>query len=311
MIWLLLFAAAGLSAQKTVFENVKIRRHRSAEKRVLVDKLGTLTFDDSARKLTFKSDAGDRIEVRYDDVEKAVSEVTTHMRAGGVSRGLIFVEIPFGAIASSVIAGAHVSSHWLYLRYRSGGVEVPVLFEMPQATSEQIVSKASAVFGDRMNVANFPEKAADTKPADLKGLNSKQVVKVDEKNHPLPEAKPDKATVVVVCPTLPGYRTGSGADFRLFADDEVVALNRLGTYSFAYLDPGKHRLVSQAGNANGFELNLEAGREYFFLQNTFESGLGAVDTVLSRNSPDLVSYLVEGSYFSNWKPKEEKKKNKR
>jgi len=54
-------------------------------------------------------------------------------------------------------------------------------------------------------------------------------------------------------------------------------------------------------------MDLEAGREYFFLQNTFESGLR---TVLSRNSPELVSYLVEGSYFSDWKPKEKKKKNK-
>jgi hypothetical protein len=107
---------------------------------------------------------------------------------------------------------------------------------MPGGTSEQIVSKASAVFGDRMNVANFPEKAADTKPDDLKGLKSKQVVKVDEKNHPLPETKPEKATVVVVCPTLAAYRAGSGSDFRLFADDQVVAVNRLGTYSFAYLD---------------------------------------------------------------------------
>jgi hypothetical protein len=307
LIWLLLFAASGMSAQKTVFENVKIRRHRSVEKRVLVDKLGTLTFDDSARKLTFKGDAGDNVDVRYDDVEKAVSEVTTHMR-GGVPRAVAFVEIPFGAIAGSVIAGAHVNSHWLFLRYRSGSVEVPVLIKMPQAISEQIVSKASAVFGARMEVTNFPEKAADIKLDNLKGLKSKQVVKVDEKNHPLPETKSDKATVVVVCPTLAAYGASSGADFRLFADDEVVAVNRLGTYSFAYLDPGKHRLISQAENANGFEMDLEAGREYFFLQNTFASGLSAVETVLSRNSPELVEYLVEGSYFSDWKPKEKKKK---
>jgi hypothetical protein len=309
-IWLLLFTATGVSAQKTVFENVKIRRHRSVEKRLLADKLGTLTFDDSTRRLTFKSDAGDDIEVGYDDVEKVVSEVTTHMR-GGASRALTFVEIPVGAIAASVIGGSHVNSHWLYLRYRSGGVEVPVLMEIPQAASEQIIGKASAVFGDRMNVSNFPEKAADIKPDDLKGLKSKQVVKVDEKNHPLPETKPDKATLVIVCPTLPANRAGSGVDFRLFADDQVVAINRLGTYSFAYLPPGKYKLASQGNNVNGFEMDLEAGREYFFLQNTFGSGPSPTETVLSRNSPELVNYLVEGSYFSDWKPKEEKKKNKR
>jgi hypothetical protein len=310
-VWLLLFMASGLSAQKTVFENVKIRRHRSAEKRLLVDKLGTLTFDDSTRKLTFKGEAGDDIQAGYDDVEKVEAEVTTHMRAGGASRALIFVEIPVGAIAASVIGGAHVNSHWLYLLYRSGGGEVPVLIELPQASSEQIISKAIALFGDRMNVSNFPEKAADIKPDDLKGLKSKQVVKVDEKNHPLPETKPDKATLVIACPTLPGHRAGSGVDFRLFAGDQVVAINRLGTYSFAYLQPGKYKLVSQGNNVNGFEMDLEAGREYFFLQNTFGSGPFPTDTVLSRNSPELVNYLVEGSYFSDWKPKEEKKKDKR
>jgi hypothetical protein len=309
-IWLLLFTAAGVSAQKTTFENVKIRRHHSAEKRLLVDKLGTLTFDDSTRKLTFKGYDGDDIQVGYDDVEKVVSEVTTHMRAGG-SRALIFFEIPAGAIAASVIGGARVNSHWLYLLYRRGGAEVPVLIEMPQATTEQIVSKASAVFGSRMNVTNFPEKAAEIKPEDLKGLKSKQVVKVDEKNHPLPETKQDKATVVIVCPTLPAHRAGSGVDFRLFADDQVVAINRLGTYSFAYLQPGKYKLVSQGNNVNGFEMDLEAGREYFFLQNTFASAFSPTETVLSRNSPELVNYLVEGSYFSDWKAKEEKKKTKR
>jgi hypothetical protein len=77
----------------------------------------------------------------------------------------------------------------------------------------------------------------------------------------------------------------------------------MGTYSFAYLDPGKYRLVSQQENANGFEMELEAGREYFFLQNTFQEGLTPQVTALSRNSPELVTYLLNGSYFSDWKNK--------
>jgi hypothetical protein len=85
LTWLLLFSACGLFAQKTVFDSVKIRRHRSAEKRVLVDKIGTLTLDDADRRLTFKSDAGDNIEVGYDDIQKVVFDAATHMR-GGASR---------------------------------------------------------------------------------------------------------------------------------------------------------------------------------------------------------------------------------
>jgi hypothetical protein len=305
-ILLLLLSASGLSAQKTVFQNVTIRRHPSANKRVLVDRLGTLTFDDPAHKLTFKGDFGDHIEVGYDDVEKVVSEVTTHMRGGGVSRAISFVEVPFGAMAGSLIGGVHVNSHWLYLRYREGGGDASVLIETPESSSDQIVGKAAAAFGSRLTVANFPEKPTDIRLADLKGLNSKQGMKVDQKNHPLPKTKPDKATVVVVCPTVAAHRTGSGSRFRLFANDDVIAVNRLGTYSFAYLDPGRYRLVSQQQNASGFEIDLQPGQEYFFLQNTFQNGLSAAETLLSRNSPELVGYLLDGSYFSDWKPKEKK-----
>jgi hypothetical protein len=91
------------------------------------------------------------------------------------------------------------------------------------------------------------------------------VVKVEKSNHPLPETRPDKATVIVVCPTLAAHRAGSGVQFRIFANDEVVAVNRLGTYSFSYLDPGKYRLVSQRENASGFEMKLEAGANVLLL----------------------------------------------
>jgi hypothetical protein len=88
----------------------------------------------------------------------------------------------------------------------------------------------------------------------------------------------------------------------LHANDNVVAVNRAGTYSFAYLDPGKYKLVSQSENANGFEMQLEAGKEYYFLQNTFQGAL-KWDTGLSRNSPELVMYELNGAYYSRWKQK--------
>jgi hypothetical protein len=178
---------------------------------------------------------------------------------------------------------------------------------MPESSSAKIVDKATALFGSRMSVTSFPEKAMDIKLSDLKRLKSKEVIRVDDKDHPLPETKPDKATVVVVCPPLAGHRQGAGAQFRIHANDEIIAVNRPGTYSVAYLDPGKYRLVSQQQNASGFDIDLQAGQEYFFLQNTFQNGLSAAETVLSRNSPELVNYFLDGSYFSDWKPKEEPK----
>jgi hypothetical protein len=49
-------------------------------------------------------------------------------------------------------------------------------------------------------------------------------------------------------------------------------------------------------------MELEAGHEYFFLQNTFQGALKA-QTTLSRHSRELVMYFVDGSYFSDWKTK--------
>src|SRR5579863_937745 len=302
LVWTLLTLAPNLFGQQTVFQSVKIRRRSGADKHTLVDKVGTLTFDDTAHKLIFKGERHENLEIGYQEVEKAVSEVTTHMRAGGVSRAISFVEIPFGVMVASAIAGVHVNSHWLYLRYRDGDRENSVLIEAPEDDSVQIEGKTAAAFGSKLTVTHFAEKASDLTLRDIKGLKSKQVVKVDKSNHPLPEIRPDKATVVIVCPTLAAHRAGSGVQFRVFANDEVVAVNRLGTYSFAYLDPGKYRLVSQRENARGFEMELEAGQKYFFLQNTFQNGLSAQQTVLTRNSPELVGYLVDGSYFSDWKP---------
>ena len=50
-------------------------------------------------------------------------------------------------------------------------------------------------------------------------------------------------------------------------------------------------------------MELAAGHEYFFLQNVFQGALKS-ETVLSRNSSELGTYLMGGSYFSDWKTKE-------
>lgn len=299
----LLLMASALTGQQVLFEEVKIRRHRSAERRVLVDKYGTLTFDDSARKLTFESDAGDHIEVGYDAVGKVVFETTTHMRGGALAQ--VVQAAPFaGPVVGGAIAGAHVSNYWFYLRYTEHDRDEAVLLEIPKNASAEVIKKASNVFGSRVTTVDFPDTVGTAiKREDLQALKTKQALKVDKQNHPLPEVKTDKATVVVVCPPLAARDAGRGNQFKLHANDRVIAVNRMGTYSFAYLDPGKYRLVSQSENANGFDMELEAGHEYFFLQNTFQGFLKG-ETSLSRNSPELVTYLLEGSYFSDWKPKE-------
>ena len=276
---------------------------------MLVDKVGVLTFNDADRELTFASPAGDKFEVGYDDVAKVVFEITTHMRGGALAEVISAVSLP-GAIAGDIIKGQHVHDYWFYLEYKNGDHNEPVLLEVPKESSEKVIGKATSLFGSRATVAEFQEKgeALDEKDGEidekqLPDLRSKHSMKVDKENHPLPEVKPDKATVVVVCPALAARYAGQGNQFKLHANDHVIAVNKWGTYSFAYLDPGKYNLVSQSVNANGFEIELEAGKSYYFLQNTFE---GAVKghTMLSRDSPELVMYELNGSYFSDWKRKD-------
>jgi hypothetical protein len=47
-------------------------------------------------------------------------------------------------------------------------------------------------------------------------------------------------------------------------------------------------------------MDLEVGKTYYFIQETFE-GIVKGHSMLSRNSPEVVMYLVDGAYSSDWK----------
>lgn len=281
-------------SENMVVEHVKIRRHRSEQKRVLVDKVGALTFDDASKKLSFKDDAGDKLDLNYDDIAKVSFEITTHMRGGALSQMI-------GGIPGAIIAGKHVNDYWMYVAPAAGKSE-PFLLEIQKDFSDRVIEKSKAVFGDRATIAEFSEKGEEVDKNKLKELQSKHDLKVNKETHPLPELKPDKALVVVVCPPLAARYAGVGNQFKLHANDQVIAVNRMGTYSFAYLEAGKYKLVSQSENANGFDMELESGKDYYFLQNTFQ-GAWKAQTVLSRNTKELVMYEMDGSYYADWKRK--------
>jgi len=46
----------------------------------------------------------------------------------------------------------------------------------------------------------------------------------------------------------------------------------------------------------------KGGKAYYFLQNTGQ-GTFKWTTMLSHNSPEVVTFLLNGSYFSDWKLK--------
>ena len=292
--YLAIFLLVGVSflfSETTKFEEVKIRRHKSAEKRELVDKIGVLSFDDDAQKLTFWSEAGDNFAVPYSDITKVVFDSDTH--------------------GAAWIASVHVHDRWLYLEYRQGDHSEKVLLKLPREIYDKVTAKSQSLFGERVTITNYPEKGAsivdkdgDMDKSRIPDWKSKYSVKLDRSAHPLPEVKSDKATIVVVCPPLTARETGYGAKSKLHANGKVIAVNEMGTYSIAYVDPGKYSLIAQSENANGFEMDLEAGKTYYFIQETV---IGAafvtmrIHTLLSRNSPEVVMYLVDGAYLSDWK----------
>jgi hypothetical protein len=279
----------------------KIHRHKSLTNRALVDKLGTLTFDDANRRLTFSDESHDNFDIPYDGVTKVVFDVNTHMRGGVWPAVLAAGGFP-GMIAGAAIAGGKVHDYWMLVKNRNGEDEREVLLEVPKETSKQIIDKATSIFGQKVSVTDFHDNLEKLDPDKLADIKSRHTVKVDKDGHPLPEIRSDKATVVVVCVPLAARNAGRGNQFKFHANDRVIAVNKAGTYSFAYLDPGKYRLISQSENANGFEMQLEAGNSYYFLQNILQGGLKP-DTLLTRNSQELVQYLMDGSYWADWKRK--------
>jgi hypothetical protein len=166
--------------------------------------------------------------------------------------------------------------------------------------------KSQSLFGERVTIANYPEKGesivdkdGDMDKSRVPDWKSRYSIKLDRTAHPLPEVKSDKATIVVVCPPLIARETRYGAESKLHANRKVIAVNEMGTYSIAYVDPGKYSFIAHAQNANGFEMDLEAGKTYYFIQEMVIGAFGRLLTTLSRNSPEVVMYLVDNSLASN------------
>ncbi len=300
LILVFILVPALCCAEPTIFQ-AKLHRHKSLQNRVLVNKIGTLALDDTARKLTFRGDAHDQLEIPYDAVTKVVFEVTTHMRGGAASQVLMAAGLP-GLVAGKAIGRQHIHNYWFYVEYDVGTQTEKSLLEVSSESSQSVIAAARKVFGSKVVLADYAENGGQIDPAKLPDSKSKDVLKVDKRDHPVPELRADKALIVVVCPALAARDAGHGNQFRLHANEHVIAVNKQGTYSFAFLDPGRYRLVSQSENAYGFDIEFEAGKSYYFLQNTFD-GTFKNETSLSRNSPELVMYLLDGSYYADWKPK--------
>jgi hypothetical protein len=164
------------------------------------------------------------------------------MRGEGNLALLNFVSVA-GILTAAAIGGKNVRDNWLYLEYKQGDRLEQVLLMLPNDSLANVQQKAANLFGGRVVVSAFPEHSEDIPPKQPRSaeFKLKYKVKLNKRGHSLPEYKPEKATVIVVCPMV-GLEIFHGSPISLHANGRVVAVNKMGTYSFAYLDPGKYRL---------------------------------------------------------------------
>lgn len=298
-------AAIGMAAEPVIFSDVMVRQAKKAGDQRLVERSADLVFDDAAQRLKLRSER-DPVDITYADVTKVIFEVTEHMR--GYNQGAFWTSmagaaVPGAGLASLVVAGQPVKDYLCYLEMRRTSDEPaePYVIEVGKHSIDDVKAKMNAVFAGRtqdqpMLVGEKFERAK------LKDLRSKHTVIVVKQQRPLPEILPDQALVVVVSQTPSARTSGKGTQVKLHANDRVVAVNKAGTWTFAYLNPGEYTLVSQADNANGLRMKLEAGKDYYFLQNAL-LGTTKTRTTLSRHSKGLVQFEASGTYYSDWKRK--------
>jgi len=124
--------------------------------------------------------------------------------------------------------------------------------EPPKKEAEQEEPKTEA---DQAKQKELEQKACG--PADVK-----HSVETDKKQHPTPEAPPDKALIYVIRPTMSGNRVQT----KLGVDGHWMGVNRGDNYFFFTLAPGEHHFCSQAENRSVTALKVEAGKTYYLQQ---------------------------------------------
>jgi hypothetical protein len=109
------------------------------------------------------------------------------------------------------------------------------------------------------------------KELELKACGPREVkysARTDKKQHPVPEAPPDKALIFVIRPTMWGNKIQT----KLAVDGQWMGVNRGNNYFFFTLDPGEHYFCSDSENRSLLTLNVEAGKTYY-LQQKIKMGM--------------------------------------
>jgi len=307
------FLAQQATAQRVAFDGVRIRFNTNDRKQV--ESSASLVFEDTSRRVLVES--GQKpVQINYDDVAQVIFDWRLRIHRRGMAK-----EIGLGTLtdvyrklggrgAESIgrtidnrldaTAINELTDRVMIIQTNAPGSMLQFVIEIGIDDANQVIAKAKQVFEKKVYIPDV-QIGYEIDKKNLPDAKTKHAVTIS-KNHPEPQVRQDKALILVACPkaNIPG---SFGWQMKLHANDSVVAVNRPGTYSFAYVDPGEYLLASQAGfaggNANGFKMKLDAGRDYYFLQNITAENR----TVLSGNPKAIVLFEIGASSFSEWKRK--------
>ena len=273
-------------------------------------KSATLSLDDTARRTTVNSKELGRIEVQYDGIQKVIIE--PHFRAtynpGAALAGFALGGAALGGRIAESIDNPADMAHSVYLEYKDAqGSTIPLLLTLDKKNVPMALKQIKAAFGDKVSMPAFTEVPQKLEVKELATAKTKFVVKGNVSEHPMPTIQSDKALVVVACPTGNGLDAISLDKFQrwgayLVLRDKVLAVTAPGAYTFFYVEPGEHLLISQAMDANGLPLKVEAGKDYYLMQTMYIAG--KIKSFLTRSSKELVMHEIKNLVWSEWKPAE-------
>lgn len=295
-----------VSAQPAFEAKVPFVSARGAQKEY---RDAAVLFDDSGRRLTIIPKKSARMEFDYDSVTKVYVEQNLRI---GYSIGAAFTGFAiggglFGGKIAEAISSPNKMDLTLYIETKGpDGTAAPVILSVDKDHSTAALKQLDATFGNRVALVGFstpPEKAETV------DLGPRHLIRGNPTERPTPEKRPDKALVLVACPTGTGLEAVRTDKYQkwggyILMDGKIVALNAPGTYCFFYLDPGERTLVSQvrspgsAQHASAIHLELEPGKEYHLIQTIYIAG--NFKSFLALHSKELVIQEIANLFWADW-----------
>jgi hypothetical protein len=301
------------NAQQATPTKIKLR-FKDDKKRQQVDQDAALRFDESARRIAVLSKEYSR-ELGYDDVQKIIIEPDSH--AGNIGFGAALAGFAaggmlFGGKIATAIDNPLKADHVVYIEPKNpDGKTTPLVLVLGKDTVPEGLKRIKALFGDLVVLPVFEEQPEQIDKKQFKTAEAFEV-KGSAQEHPTPLERPDQALVVVAAPLGGSFRpieTNKTTPFyaKVLVNDQVLAVNAPGSYSFFYLVPGEHLLITQAMvdkklvDVTGFRIKAEAGRGYYLMQTIYIGG--GMKSFLTRHSREVVMQEANDLLWSEWKAK--------